>query len=243
MERNEMKKLIIIPAFNEEKNLLPLIKSISSLEEEYDYVIVNDGSSDRTKELCGNNNLPVLNLPLNSGIGVAVQTGYKYALEMGYDIAIQIDGDGQHDIQYLNKVIEPIIDDVADVVIGSRFIEKKGFQSSGTRRTGIYIISTLIFICTGHKIKDVTSGFRAANRDFIEIFSNDYSRDYPEPEAIITTRMYGGRIIEVPVVMKERRNGTSSINFSRSFYYMIKVTLAILIKRLSYGIRRENVKK
>lgn len=237
------RKLIIIPAFNEEKNLVSLIASITELGNEYDYVIINDGSTDNTQNICLTEKLNVINLPINSGIGVAVQTGYKYAINNNYDIAIQIDGDGQHDVNYLNKVVEPIEKGEADIVIGSRFVEREGFQSSGARRVGIRIISILIFICTGIKIKDVTSGFRAANRQFIQVFSNDYSKDYPEPEAIVTTRMYGGRILEVPVIMKERINGVSSINLRKSFYYMVKVSLAIFIKRLSYGIRRENNEK
>lgn len=234
-----MRKLIIIPAYNEDSSLKTLIVNIQKLCPSYDYIIINDGSSDNTKELCIEKHYNVINLPLNSGIGVAVQTGYKYALDNNYDIAVQIDGDGQHDVSYINNVVEPIEKGEADVVIGSRFVEKEGFQSSGTRRFGIRLLSVFIFICTGVKIKDVTSGFRAANKEFIRIFAEDYSKDYPEPEAIVTTRMYRGRLCEIPVVMKERQSGVSSINLKKSFYYMVKVTLAIFIKRLSYGIRRE----
>lgn len=234
-----MRKLIIIPAFNEAGSLPTLIANIKKLNEEYDYIIINDGSSDGTKQLCSREGYSVINLPINSGIGVAVQTGYKYALENDYDIAIQIDGDGQHDVEYLAVVIAPIEKEKVDVVIGSRFITGEGFQSSGTRRLGIQILSSIIWMCTGVNIKDVTSGFRAVNKDFIRVFAEDYSKDYPEPEAIVTAKMYGGVIKEVPVVMKERESGKSSITFKKSFYYMIKVTLAILVKRLSYGIRRE----
>lgn len=234
-----MKKLIIIPAYNEEKNLPKLISNIEKLSLEFDYVIINDGSTDDTKKLCAVGGYKVLNLPINSGIGVAVQTGYKYALENGYDIAIQIDGDGQHDVSYLKKILEPIENGEADVVIGSRFIENEGFQSSGARRIGIKLLSSFIWICTGVKVKDVTSGFRAVNKRFIKVFADDYSKDYPEPEAIVTAKMYGGRIMEMPVVMKERESGSSSITLWKSVYYMIKVTLAIFVKRLSYGVRRE----
>lgn len=234
-----MRKLIIIPAFNEAGSLPSLIDNIENLNEKYDYIIINDGSSDGTKQLCAREGYSVINLPINSGIGVAVQTGYKYALENDYDIAIQIDGDGQHDVKYLATVTAPIEKEQADVVIGSRFITGEGFQSSGTRRMGIQILSTIIWICTGVRIKDVTSGFRAVDKDFIRVFAEDYSKDYPEPEAIVTAKMYGGVLKEVPVVMKERESGKSSITFKKSFYYMIKVTLAILVKRLSYGIRRE----
>lgn len=238
-ERKKMKKLIIIPAFNEADSLPTLINNITSLNDRYDYIIINDGSYDETKRICNEMGYSVIHLPINSGIGVAVQTGYKYALENEYDIAIQIDGDGQHDVKYLSKVVSPIENKEADVVIGSRFITKEGFQSSGTRRMGIKLLSTIIWICTGVKVKDVTSGFRAVNKEFIRIFAEDYSKDYPEPEAIVTAKMYGGIIKEVPVVMKERESGTSSITLWKSVYYMIKVTLAILVKRLSYGVRRE----
>lgn len=234
-----MKKLIIIPAYNEAENLPKLISSINNLLPEFDYVIINDGSTDNTRKLCEQNGLNVVTLPINSGIGVAVQTGYKYALYKDYDIAIQIDGDGQHDVSYLRAIIEPLEKGETDVVIGSRFIECQGFQSSGARRMGIRLLSTFIWLCTGVKVKDVTSGFRAVNKRFIQVFAEDYSKDYPEPEAIVTTKMYGGRIKEMPVVMKEREAGSSSITLWKSVYYMIKVTLAIFVKRLSYGVRRE----
>ena len=180
----------------------------------------------------------VLNLPINLGIGGAVQTGYRYALKYGYDIAVQLDGDGQHDASYVKRLIEPLLAGEADVVIGSRFLRREGFQSSRSRRIGINILSDLIWLCTGKRIRDVTSGFRAVNRRFITIYAEDYPSDYPEPEAIITAVMHHGRVAEVPVVMKEREGGTSSITFRKSVYYMIKVTLAILVKRISYGIRR-----
>ena len=233
-----MKVLLIIPAYNEEKSLPKLVAEINNYLPDIDYIIINDGSTDNTKELCREKEYHVVNLPINSGIGVAVQTGYCYATNHNYDIAVQIDGDGQHDISYLKKILIPLENDEADVVIGSRFIEKEGFQSSGARRMGIRFLSTLIWILTGTKVKDVTSGFRAVNKKFIDIFAEDYSQDYPEPEAIVTTKMYRGRIAEVPVIMKERISGKSSITLWKSLYYMIKVTLAIIVKRLSYGIRR-----
>lgn len=234
-----MKKLIIIPAYNEAENLPKLISGIKSMLPEFDYVIINDGSTDNTRTLCEQEGMNVVTLPINSGIGVAVQTGYKYALYNDYDIAIQIDGDGQHDVGYLKEIITPLEKEEADVVIGSRFIEYQGFQSSGARRMGIKLLSFFIWLCTGVKVKDVTSGFRAVNKRFIQVFAEDYSKDYPEPEAIVTAKMYGGRIKEMPVVMKERETGRSSITLWKSVYYMIKVTLAIFVKRLSYGVRRE----
>ena len=161
-----------------------------------------------------------------------------YARKNHYDIAIQIDGDGQHDPAYVRDAINPLISNRADVIIGSRFMKKEGFQSSPFRRIGIHILSNLIWMCTGKRIKDVTSGFRAVNKRFISIYAEDYPSDYPEPEAIITAVMHRGRVAEIPVVMKERKGGNSSINLRKSVYYMIKVTLAILVKRISYGIRR-----
>ena len=233
-----MKCLIIIPAFNEADGISKLIDDLKENYTQYDYVIVNDGSTDSTKRLCREKNYNVINLPINLGIGGAVQTGYKYARENDYDIAVQIDGDGQHNPMYIEAMLKRMEEENADIVIGSRFITKEGFQSSTMRRAGINLLSTLIKICTGKRIYDVTSGYRVVNKRFINIFSEDYSRDYPEPEAIVTAVMWGGKLIEVPVVMNERETGTSSINWRRSFYYMIKVTLAIIVRRISYGVRR-----
>lgn len=233
-----MKVLIIVPAYNEAEGISKLIDNLVANYSQYDYVIINDGSRDNTKQLCVEKGYHVINLPINLGIGGAVQTGYKYAKENDYDIAIQIDGDGQHNPAYIEKLITYIKDETAEVVIGSRFIDKEGFQSSKMRRMGINFLSGLLHICTGTKIYDVTSGYRAVNKRFISVFAEDYSRDYPEPEAIITTLMWRGKIREVPVIMNERETGISSINFSKSLYYMIKVSLAILVRRISYGVRR-----
>lgn len=230
--------LLIVPAYNEAENIERVVENLIRNFPQHDYVVINDGSTDGTGKLCMEKEYQVLNLPINLGIGGAVQTGYRYALKYGYDIAVQLDGDGQHDPSYVRNVIEPLLNDEADVVIGSRFLKKEGFQSSRSRRAGINILSNLIWLCTGKRVRDVTSGFRAVNQRFIAIYAEDYPSDYPEPEAIITAVMHRGRVTEVPVVMKEREGGTSSINFRKSVYYMIKVTLAILVKRISYGIRR-----
>ncbi len=234
-----MKKvLIIIPAYNEAENIEKVVGNIIDNYPQYDYIVVNDGSRDETLRICKDQHYSVLDLPINLGIGGAVQAGYLYARDNGYDIAIQIDGDGQHDIAYAGKMVEILNSGEADVVIGSRFIEKQGFQSSGSRRAGIKILSTLIKLCTGVRVNDATSGFRAVNKRFIDIYCRDYPNDYPEPEAIVTVVMHRGRIREIPVVMNERQGGQSSIRFWNSIYYMIKVTLAILIRRIGYGIRR-----
>ena len=235
-----MKVLLIIPAYNEAENIEKVVDNIEKNFPQYDYVVINDGSTDNTRDICQKRGYQYLNLSVNLGIGGAVQTGYKYAKDKGYDIAVQIDGDGQHDIAFLGEMLPIIENEEADIVIGSRFIKKEGFQTSAARRTGIKILSTIIYICTGCKVKDVTSGFRAVNRKFIDIYARNYPVDYPEPEAIVAAVMYGGKIKEYPVVMKERENGTSSINFVKSIYYMIKVTLAILVCRISFGVRRDS---
>lgn len=237
MERKE-KVLIIIPAFNEADNIVRVVSHMMEQAPQYDYLVVNDGSTDDTLSLCGREKFRYLDLPINMGIGGAVQAGYIYARKNGYDIAVQMDGDGQHDIAYLEQLLEPIRAGEADVTIGSRFLQKEGFQSSVSRRMGINILSFLILITTGKRIKDVTSGYRAVNRMFIDIYSKDYPMDYPEPEAIVAAIMHLGRVKEIPVQMRAREGGTSSITFKKSIYYMIKVTLAILICRMSYGLRR-----
>lgn len=232
------KVLIIIPAYNEADNIEHVVDNIKNNYPQYDYIIINDGSQDETEEVCIRNGYNFLTLPLNLGIGGAVQTGYRYALKYKYDIAIQIDGDGQHDIAYVEKLIEPLINQEADITIGSRFLDKEGFQSTRSRRMGITFLSTLIRCLCFVRVKDVTSGFRAVNEKFIKIYAENYPNDYPEPEAIVAAIMHRGKIKEVPVIMKERIGGSSSINLKRSVYYMIKVTLAIIVCRISFGIRR-----
>ena len=234
-----MKTLIIIPAFNEEGSIEKVVNNLTEKFPQYDYLVVNDGSTDSTKNICSGNGYQVVNLVINMGIGGAVQTGYRYARDNHYDIAVQIDGDGQHDVSFLAEMIKLIEENKADVVIGSRFVEKEGFQSSQMRRVGINFLSILAWILTGVRVKDITSGYRVINRKFIKIFAEDYPSDYPEPEAMVIAAVHGGKIVEYPVVMRERENGESSITLKKSVYYMIKVTLAMLIRRLSFGVRRQ----
>lgn len=234
-----MRCLIIIPAYNEADNIEKLINNLINNYPQYDYVIVNDGSTDDTKKICRGKNYQVLNLPINMGIGGAVQTGYRYARDNGYDVAIQIDGDGQHDVAYLKDMLQILERGQADVVIGSRFVDKEGFQSSKLRRMGIRLLSGLGWLLTGVRVKDITSGYRVVNRRFINLFADDYPSDYPEPEALVIIAVHGGKIKEFPVIMRERENGESSITLKKSVYYMCKVTLAMLIRRLSFGVRRE----
>lgn len=236
--KTKQKVLVIIPAYNEAENIVHVVKHMMEQAPQYDYLVINDGSTDDTLRLCDRENFHYLDLTINMGIGGAVQAGYIYARKNDYDIAVQMDGDGQHDIAYLDEMLELIINKEADVVIGSRFLKKEGFQSSATRRMGINFLSGLIWLVTGKRIMDVTSGYRAVNRMFIEIYSKDYPMDYPEPEAIVSAIMHLGRVREVPVQMRAREGGTSSITFGKSIYYMIKVSLAILLCRISYGMRR-----
>lgn len=233
-----VRSLIIIPAYNEEGNIKSVVNDIRKSHPEMDYLIVNDGSTDDTERICKLNHFRFISLPINLGIGGAVQAGYRYALQNDYDIAIQMDGDGQHDSQYLDRLIEPIVTGKANGTIGSRFLEGEGFQSSGTRRLGIKILGSLIFVCTGTNFKDVTSGYRAVDRKLIRLYASEYSLDYPEPEAIVTAVVHGMKIQEVPVIMKERMSGKSSINWKKSIYYMVKVSLAVVIGRISLGLRR-----
>ena len=232
-----MKVLMIIPSYNEEKNILNTIESIKKYKKrKLDYVVINDGSTDNTKKVLIENNINYIDLVNNLGIGAAVQTGYKYAFRNNYDIAIQFDGDGQHDINYVNKLIDAIEKENYDMVIGSRFIGcDSKFKSTASRRVGIRILSFLIKILTKQKIKDTTSGYRAVNKKIIEKFSNNYAFEYPEPITNLQVIKDGFKVKEVPVGMNERKFGTSSINFYKSIYYMLNVSLNILIE----GIRRK----
>ena len=229
----DMKILIIVPAYNEEKSIESVIEDVKSNCPEGDILVINDCSWDKTPQILDRCNTKCINLSVNLGIGGAVQTGYLYALRNQYDIAVQFDGDGQHKAEYIKKLIEPIIDASADIVIGSRFIEKRGFQSSAVRRTGISFLSAVIRWLSGVDVKDVTSGMRAVNRKMIELYACDYAQDFPEPEAILSAGLHNAKIIEVPVEMRGRISGKSSISTLKSVYYMIKVSLALILSRMS----------
>ena len=235
-----MRILIIIPAYNEEENILNTINNIKSYKKySLDYIVINDGSTDKTKDVLENNNINYVDLPFNLGIGAAVQTGYKYAYYNNYDIAVQFDGDGQHDINYIEKLINPIINKEADMVIGSRFIDDTSdFKSTKARQLGISIISFLIKILSRKKIKDVTSGFRAVNKKIIQIFATNYPYDFPEPITNYALVKNGFAFKEVGVRMHERVGGKSSIRFFRSIYYMFNVCLSILLLDLNKFGRR-----
>lgn len=228
----EIKSIVIIPAYNEEKSIVKTVQDICEHAPEFDYVIINDCSTDHTLSVCREHHLHVLNLPVNLGIGGAVQTGFLYAYKNGYDYAIQFDGDGQHDAKYLHEMRDYMIEQNADMLIGSRFLKKEGFQSTGMRRFGIRYFSALIKLLTGQKITDPTSGMRMINRDILAMYSESYPKDYPEPESVVAIMNSGKKVMEYPVIMRKRMEGTSSISPLKSIYYMIKVSLAIFLEML-----------
>ena len=235
----DLKTLLIIPAYNEEANILKVCHKIIDYNQKnkthYDFIVINDGSTDKTRQILEENNLPHINLINNLGIGGAVQTGYKYALKNDYDLAIQFDGDNQHDVSYVDKLIKPIINKEADFTIGSRFIDDiSGFKTSFMRRVGIKIITFFIKIACGFKLKDTTSGFRAANKEVIREFANYYPTEYPEPVTTVLLVKKGYKVKEIGVNMFERTGGSSSIHTWKSSYYMINVCLSIIIE----GLRR-----
>ena len=239
----KLKILLIIPSYNEEDNILNNYYRIMEYNKKsvinYDVIIINDGSTDKTEEICKKNNIPYISLIHNLGIGGAVQTGYKYAYENGYDVAVQFDGDGQHDINYVKNIIEPIQNGTADMVIGSRFIDNSSsaFKTSKARRIGIKVISFFIKLITRKKIYDTTSGFRAVNKKIIKKFASNYPVEYPEPVSTTELLRLGYDVSEVPVSMNERENGVSSIRAWKNIYYMVNVVLSIII--IGFGVSKK----
>lgn len=238
---------IVIPCYNEQENILRLFNEIKntifSLPISVTPVFINDCSTDNTKEILNQYHIPHLDLPVNLGIGGAVQTGFKYAFNNNFDIAVQMDGDGQHPPSELEKILEPLITYKADVVIGSRYLTKEGFQSSSLRRVGINYFKHLNKLLVGTTIHDSTSGYRALNFKTIEIVSNYYPDEYPEPETIILYSLNNLIIKEVPVLMRERQGGESSIRAYKTIYYMFKVTLGtiFLYIRLKFNGKRYTI--
>lgn len=234
----KLKIILIIPAYNEQDNILKTYESIKKYNAKnkikYDVIVINDGSTDNTENILNENEIPHIKLIHNLGIGGAVQTGYKYAYDNDYDVAVQFDGDGQHDINFANDIIKPILDKKADFVIGSRFIDKTSskFKSTVARQIGIRLISRAIKIATHKKVFDTTSGFRACNKEIIALFASSYPLEYPEP--ITTTELLkkGYSLKEIPVSMNEREGGTSSIKAWKNIYYMINVCLSILMVKI-----------
>ena len=241
-----MKVAIIIPCFNEQDCVANVFSEVSNIKIPgcfIEPIFVNDCSKDNTLALLQSYHAKVLNLPVNLGIGGAVQTGFKYALLNDFDIAIQLDGDGQHPSDQIINLIQPIIAGEADVVIGSRFLLKEGFQSTFTRRLGINYFKFLNK-CLIHKtMTDNTSGFRAINKKALKVVCNYYPDEYPEPEAIILFSLNNLSIQEIPVIMRERMGGQSSISSYKSIYYMIKVSLAVIFiyLRLKFNGKRSSL--
>ncbi len=221
--------LAIVPAFNEGEAIEVVISELQAIIPKVDVLVVDDGSWDNTAEAAQRSGAMVLRLPYNLGIGGAVQTGYRFALERGYDIAIQVDGDGQHIPAEIPALIKPIVDGNADMTTGTRFRGVGDFQSSASRRAGIELFARLVSIIVGERVTDTTSGFRAVNHGGIALFAADYPQDYPEVETTALAHRHGLRLAEVPVEMRQRQTGSSSITPLRSAYYVIKVTLALVI--------------
>jgi glycosyltransferase involved in cell wall biosynthesis len=225
----ELKRLAIVPSLNEEATVGRVIDEIRAFDSGFEIVVVDDGSTDRTAGIAVDRGAHVLRLPFNLGIGGAMQTGYRFAFERGYDLAVQIDGDGQHDPAQLPAILEPVLAGEADLCVGSRFAGGRGYRSSFTRRLGIRVFASVVSAVVRQKVTDTTSGFRAVNRKGIALFAADYPHDYPEVEATVMCVKHKLRLREVPVEMRERGGGASSITALRSIYYMTKVLLAIFV--------------
>jgi glycosyltransferase involved in cell wall biosynthesis len=225
----DLRRIAIVPALNEEETVGRVIDEIRDFDPGFEIVVVDDGSVDRTAGVAVDRAAHVLRLPFNLGIGGAVQTGYRFAFEHGYDIAVQVDGDGQHDPRELPKILAPVLAGEADLCVGSRFTGNSPYRSSFARRVGIRIFARVVSAVVRQKVTDTTSGFRAVNRRGIALFAADYPHDYPEVEATVMCVKHKLRLTEVPVEMRERGGGSSSITAVRSVYYMTKVLLAIFV--------------
>ena len=230
------RRVAIVPALNEEATIGGVIEEIRTFESGFEIVVVDDGSGDRTAEVAQAHGAKVLRLPFNLGIGGAVQTGFRYAWENGFDLAVRVDGDGQHDPAELDAIIRPVLAGEADIAVGSRFAGGPGYRPSRSRRIGIRILAWAVSRLVRQRVTDTTSGFQALNRRGIQLFAADYPHDYPEVEATVMVHRHRLRLREVPVAMRERAGGRSSITAFRSVYYMAKVLLALFV-----GIFRRNV--
>jgi glycosyltransferase involved in cell wall biosynthesis len=223
----------VVPAWNEAKAIGRVVDEIKAFDVGATVIVVDDASGDETADVAEAHGATVLRLPFNVGIGGAVQTGFRYARDEGYEVAVRLDGDGQHDASELGKLLGPIHAGTADLVIGSRFVDPSGsYRPPFARRMGIRVFARLVSVLGGQKVTDTTSGFLALDRSGIELFASDYPHDYPEVEATLVALRSGLRLAQVQVDMRERQAGTSSITFVRSLYYIVKVTLALLVASL-----------
>ena len=228
--------IAIVPAYNEQESVLRVIEEIRAFDPGFEVVVVDDGSVDGTAAAAERAGAHVVRLPFNLGIGGAVQTGFRYAHENGFRLAVRVDGDGQHDPAQLGALLGPVLADEADIVVGSRFAEDGGYRSSLSRRMGITILAKTLSVFVGRRVTDPTSGFQALNHKAIALFAADYPHDYPEVEAALMVHKHKLRMIEVPVQMRERSAGQSSIGALASVYYMVKVMLALFV-----GLFRKNI--
>jgi glycosyltransferase involved in cell wall biosynthesis len=234
----------IVPAWNEAGAIGGVVDEILAFDSTIDVVVIDDASADQTVAIAERHGATVLPLLFNVGIGGAVQTGFRYARDEGYEIAVRLDGDGQHDASELEKLITPIRAGEADLVIGSRFVDPAGgYRPPFARRMGIRVFASLVSLLGGQKVSDTTSGFSAMNRAGIELFATDYPHDYPEVEATLVALRSGLRLAQVQVEMRERQAGTSSITFVRSLYYIVKVMLALLVASLRRYPRLEAARR
>lgn len=227
--RAALRRIAIVPAYNEAGTIESVIRELHAVDPELEALVVDDGSIDDTGRLAAATGARVVRLPFNLGIGGAMQTGYQYARDHGFDVAVQVDGDGQHDPSELPILLGPILDGQADMVVGSRFMHDPGYRSTFPRRIGIRIFATLVSLIVRQRVTDTTSGFRAVNRVGIRLFASDYPHDYPEVEATVLVSRHRLRLVEVPVQMRRRAGGQSSITALRSVYYMAKVSLALFV--------------
>ena len=230
-----LRRVAIVPALNEAQTVASVVSEIRSVDPDFDVVVVDDGSRDETAERALEAGANVLRLPLNLGIGGAMQAGYVYALEEGFDVAVQVDADGQHDPREIGRLLAPILDGQADMVIGTRFAGSRTYRASIGRSLGIRLFAALVSLRVRQRMTDTTSGFRAVNRRGIKVFAGDYPHDYPEVETVVTAARGGLRICEVAVAMRLRSAGRSSITSIGSVYYVVKVLLALFIGLLPQG--------
>jgi glycosyltransferase involved in cell wall biosynthesis len=231
LKGSALRTIVIVPAFNEQQSIVSTIAGLTSMG--LDYVVVNDGSTDNTLAVCREHGISTINLPVNLGIGGAVQTGFRFAVDNGYETAVQFDGDGQHEASSIPSLLAGLDHD-ADLVVGSRFVDNtETFKSTAMRRLGIRWLSALIRLITGVRIRDVTSGFRVYGTRALELFALNYPIDYPEPESLVFALNHGLNILELPAKMHPRQGGKSSIRAFSSIYYMIKVTLSVMIVRIA----------